>query len=901
MPRIPGIRRYINVGARGTAVRREVDDELAFHFAMCVDDLVAEGMSPDAARAEAERRFGNVAEVRDRLARLDRERLGDARRAAWWSALGYDARYAARGLRRSPAFTLGVVLTLALGIGANAAVFTFIDRLLLRPLPHVADAGNLRRVNVQMTFKNGVTNTRAPMSYPEFMAIQAGVKAFDRVAVFIYPAPIALGQGLDAPRVKRSLVSASYFTTIGVVPALGRFFLAEDDARVSQPPAVLGYGLWQRQFAGARDVIGQTLVLDGRAHVIVGVAPKGFSGVDVDAPDVWVPLAAALSSEGTAWRENKTGFGHHVVAHLAPGATDALAIAQANAALRPAYEGSFLKDIPAVVKLGSVIPGRRIDRVDSGVSIATRVSGAAAMVLLIACANVANLLLARALARRRELAVRLALGVGRGRLIGQLLTESVLLAALAGVAAMAIATWGGALLRGLLMPNVSWASAAVDLRVLVFTAVVAVLVGLVAGLAPAVQMTRHDLTGSLKSGARDVSGTRSTVRSLLVLVQAAFTVILLVGAGVFARSLMNARSTDLGFAVDRTMLAAVSFVPGALSGANVDAVYDDFARRVRGLPGIASASVTTTAPFYTFTFQKLFVPGVDSLPDDIRSPLMNAVAPEFFRTMGMRARQGRALAADDGVGSSLVVLVNETMARRLWPNATALGRCVRIMADTAPCRSVVGVVNDVGFQNLRDAPAPQLYLPIAQAPADFASQRYLVIRAAASADVRALATGARSVLRGAHGGIRTLEVTPFLDLLDPEIRPFRLGPTLFGVLGVLALVIAGVGLYAVISFGVARRTRELGIRAALGAGTSEVVGLVVGEGVRVTVLGVAIGLAAAAALGKLVEALLFGASPRDPVVFATAAGTLLVVAIAASLFPAWRASRVDPMVALRDD
>ena len=869
---------------------------------MCVDELVARGMTPEQARAEAERRFGDVAAVRERLARLDRDRLGEERRADWWNALGQDARYAVRGLRRSPAFTIGVVLTLALGIGANAAVFTFIDRLLLRPPPHVADAPNLRRVNVEMTFKNGQSDVRGPMSYAEFAAIRAGVKAFDRIGAFMYPSPVALGRGVDAPRVKRAAASADFFRTLGVRPLIGRFFVAEDDDdAISRPAAILGYGMWQRRFAGRRDVVGEPISLDGRQYVIVGVAPKGFSGVDVDAPDVWVPLAPALAAhDGPAWRDNKTGFGLHVIAHLAPGATAEQAIAQADVAVRPAYRGIFMADLPASVRLGSVIPGRRIDGTDSGVSIATRLLGGALMVLLIACANVANLLLARALTRRRELAVRLALGVGRARLVIQLLTESVLLAAIAGVAAMLIAVWGGSLLRSLLMPGVAWATEPVDVRVLLFTATIAAIVGVAAGVAPAIQMTRQDLTGSLKSGWRDASRGRSAVRSALVIVQAAFTLILLVGAGLFVRSLDNVRRKDLGFSVDRTILAEVSFASGTVPRAERDAVFDALAERVSRVPGVAVATTTTTAPYWTITFENISIPGRDSLPEDLRSPPMNPVSPEFFRAMGIRVTAGRDLSRDDRAVSPRVAVVNATMARGLWPGESPLGKCLKVGADTMPCTTVVGVVADVGFQNLRETSPPQFYIPIAQAGGLAGSQRYIVARADRG-DVREIAASIRGALRGVRPGMEALNVRPMRELLDPEIRPFRLGATMFGVLGGLALVLAGVGLYAVISFGVTRRTREIGIRAALGARLEDVVGLVLAEGVRVTVIGVAVGVALALALGRVVEALLFGASPRDPLVFATAAVTLLAVAALASVGPALRAARVNPMIALRDD
>jgi predicted permease len=904
MPRIPGIRPYVRSGRGEASVRRQVDDELAFHFAMCVDDLVARGMTPEQAKAEAERRFGDVEAVRERLARIDGERIGTERRADWWSALGQDARYAARGLKRSPAFTVGVVLTLALGIGANAAIFTFIDRLLLRAPAHATDAGSLRRVNVEMTFKSGNTYTRGPMSYAELVALRDGVSAFDRVAAFQFPASVAFGRGVDAPRVKRAAASADFFRTLGVRPELGRFFVPEDDDdKVSRPAAVLGYGIWQRRFAGRADVIGEPVVLDGQPFVIIGVAPKGFSGVDVDAPDVWVPLVPMLAAdEGPKWRDNKGegGFGLHLVTRLRAGATAEQAMAQAATAIRVAYRGTFMADLPAKVLLGSIVPGRRLDRVDTGVSVATRLLGGAAMVLLIACANVANLLLARALVRRRELAVRLALGVGRARLVAQLLTESVLLAVIAGGVAILIGVWGGSVLRSLLMPNVAWAGEPLDGRVLLFTVGLTSLVGIAAGVAPAIQMTRQDLMTSLKSGWRDTSGGHRVIGSTLLIVQVAFTIILLVGAGLFVRSLDNVRRKDVGFSVDRTILADVSFAKGAVPPAERDAVYGALAERAQRVAGVSLATITTTAPYWTISFERISLPGRDSLPEDLRSPPVNPVSPDFFRTMGIQVIAGRGLSRDDRAGSPLVAVVNATMARHAWPNESPLGKCIRVGADTMPCTTVVGVVADVGFQNLREQPMPQLYRPIAQAPRYVTTPRYIVARASGG-DVREIAASIRSALRGAHPGMEALNVRPIRDLLDPEIRPFQLGATMFGVLGGLALLLAGVGLYAVISFGVARRTREIGIRAVLGARVDDVVRLILGQGVKVTIVGIATGLALALALGRVVESLLFGASPRDPLVLGVAAVTLLVVAALASALPAWRAARVDPMTALRDD
>jgi len=902
MARINGIRRYLRVGREAESVRREIDDELAFHFRMAIDELVARGYTRDQAEREAERRFGNVAIVRERLTRLDEQRLGEERRADWWSALAQDSRYAARGLGRSLGFTLGVVLTLALGIGANAAVFALIDRLLLRPAPHLADAKMLRRVHVEMVFENGRRDTRGPMSYAEFAALRP-LEAFSGVGAFNYPVSVAMGRGVDAPRIERSGASAEFFRVLGVQPDVGRFFAGEDDDdAVARPAAVLSYAFWQRQFAGQRSVIGETLVLDGKAYVIVGVAPKGFSGADVDAPDVWIPLASALAADdGPRWRDNKQGFGLHLVARLRPDVSAERAAAQAAVALRPAHQATFLSDLPASVQLGSVIPGRRLDRTDQGLTVATRLLGAAAMVLLIACANVANLLLARALSRRRELAVRLALGVGRARLAAQVITESVLLALLAGSAALTVAVWGGSVLRALLMPNVTWSTPPVDARVLAFTFAIACTVGLLAGLVPALQMTREDLIGSLKAGWRDVAGGRSLIRGGLIVVQAAFTVLLLVGAGLFVRSLDNARTRDLGFSLDRTILAEVGFPRGAIPLDEADAVYGALADRVRPVAGVSGVSVTGTAPFWTFSFESIFVPGRDSLPSDVRAPMFNPADPSFLSTMGIRLTAGRAFTSSDRAGAPGVVIVNETLGGRLWPNESPLGRCFRVGADTAPCRTIVGVVRDIGSMNLRDRPLPQFYVPMAQIPA---SRRlwYIVVRATGeSPDLRVVSAAIRNALRGARPDIEAINVRPFADLLEPEIRPFRLGAMMFGVFGVIALLLAGVGLYAVIAFDVARRTRELGIRTALGARAWDVVRLVLGQGLRVTALGVAVGVALALALGRIVETLLFGVTARDPGVLVSVAVTLIVVASAASVIPAWRAARVDPLAALRED
>ncbi|HEU4628281.1 MAG TPA: ABC transporter permease [Gemmatimonadaceae bacterium] len=907
-----GIRRAFRLALRRPRLEQEIDAEIAFHLQMRAAELEARGYDPEAARAEARRRFGDIRHWSHAMSDVDRARAERAERAEWWSGLGRDLRHTVRGLRRQPVFTVGVVLTLALGIGANAIMFGIVDRLLLRPPPHVVHAEQIRRLYRVSTSEGGVEETTASMPYSAFAALRDSSRSFASLAVWS-PQSMPLGRGDGAREIDGAMVSASFFPTLGVRPYLGRFFTeAEDTPPTGERVAVLGYELWRSEYGGDSSAIGRTIVLRGDDYRIVGVAPPGFAGAGLQRVDAWLPVSAVSGEmlapflRGRPWWEVRGVGWLRMLGRLAPGVTDAQAEAEL-AVLFPRYllggpDPRKAEDVargrPHVV-LGGIQAERGPER-SASARVATWLLGVSAFVLVIACANVANLLLARAARRRREIAVRLALGVGRARLAAQLLAESVLLALLGGAAGLLVAQWGGALVRGVILPDVAWDGALGDRRVLAFTMLAALLTGTLAGLVPALQASRPDLAGALKAGAREGGGRRSRTRTLLLVVQAALSAVLLVGAGLFVRSLANVTNTRLGWEPERLLVLEERLAEAGYSDDEVLAIYDRLLERVRTLPGVASASVTTTLPFQTNWTIDLQVPGLDSVPLlPGGEPLLNLATPEFLRTLGVRVVRGRGFTAGDRPGTGHVVVVNETAARRLWPGREALGQCVKLgAADTLPCSTVVGVVEDVRWDDLRAEPRLQLYGVLGQQPEEI-PLRTLVVRTAGDVD-----GVARAIERAAYEVAPRLvfvRATPLAASLEPELRPWRLGASMFTAFGALALVIAAVGLYSVLAYAVAQRTQELGVRLALGAGAGAVLRLIVGEGLRVVTSGVVLGLVAALLLGRRLEALLFDVSPHDPLVVGGVAAALLLVAFLASVVPAWRATRVDPNVALRTE
>lgn len=902
MGRIDGLRRFFRVSDTGGAVTRDAELEVRFHLEMKVQELMQRGMSADQARAEALRRFGDVRATRERIEQIDRERLGRERRAAMWSAFAQDIRYAVRGLARQRGFAAVVVLTLGLAIGANATMFGIVDRLLLRAPEHVQDADGIVRLFFERRGRGLAGNTDLA-NFPFFTLLRDSAASFDEVAA-VRGTDVLLGTGARARTIRGSAVTASFFPMLGVQPELGRFFAEHEDL----PPAgsavvVLGYGFWRTEYGGDPAVLGREIRLDEETYRIVGVAPRGFSGIDLERVDVWLPLSAiGPEIAGDSWHRDRGIIWIRLVGRLRPGVDTARANAEAtgiwHASIRQGRNADGIIALGPRVQTAPLLRERGPNRTD-GSAIATWLAGVAAVVLLIACANVANLSLARAMRRRREIALRLALGVGRGRLVRQLLTESLLLALLGGAAALVIARWGGAVLRGVLLPGIEWTEHLLDPRVLAFTAAAALLTGVLAGLAPALQATRADIAGSLKAGAREGTWQRSRTRTALLLSQAALSTVLLVGAGLFVLSLRNVRTANLGFASDRLLLVELEYL-----GSEVELAtrLDDYRRvreRLGQVPGVQSVSIGTTVPFWSTWADDLWIPGRDSLPSVASGipPLTHAVTPDYFTTLGSRIVSGRAFTeAENRPGAPRVVIVNETFARLAWPGETAIGKCLVIGERSSPCSEVVGVIEDSRSFQLRPEAVMKYYVPWDQQQV---RRGWHVLAVRTYSEPEQLFGALRREIEAAVPRAAYADIRPLLELIDPQVRPWRLGATMFTLFGGLALLVAAIGLYSVMAYTVTQRTHEMGVRMALGARSRDVLRLVLSEGMRLAALGTVAGLVLALLAAGRVAPLLYEVAPNDPRVFFGVALALMTVALAANTVPAWRAARVDPLTALK--
>lgn len=814
--------------------------------------------------------------------------------------LRQDLGYAVRGVARSPGFTALAVLTLALGVGANAAVFSVLDRMFGQPPAGVSEPEGLRRLYVHLP-ENSFNPVFPFFNYAAFSAIDEAVSGAVEVAAWTSSSESTIHEGRRELTVRTSYVTHDYFSVLGVDAARGRLFGPEEaGVEVPAPVAVISHALWERAFARDAEVLGRTLELDSASFTVIGVAAEGFAGLDLSYTDVFFPLSTfpAQGQMGFAWYE-WIGNYFHAVARLPGGGDDRLLAEMATAGYhrQEGPEPYFNIDTTATVLTGSVIaargPGRRAGSTHQrqAVSVSVRTGGVSVILLLIACANVAGLLLVRATRRRREIAVRLALGVSRARLLSQLITEGMVLASLAAAAAVLLAAWGGAVLRRMLLPDVHWAGPALDARTVVFALGSAALVGLVAALAPALQSRRVDVSAGLKSGGRESGSPRSLLRSGLLAGQAALSIVLLVGAGLFVRSLGNVAALRLGFDVEE--LAWIN--PGRFVDAEEEpaGLRTHVASRLAELPGVSGAALARVPPMLGNAFTKVFLPGGDSLPLPPESyPGYNTVSPGFFAVTGMRILEGRGF--DDGEEDGVVV-VSETMARTLWPGESALGQCLRLGDPDGPCSEVIGVVEDSRRRQVIEEPTLQYFRP---RRADAAGGMILLRVDPPRWSSVAQAARAELLPRFEERSVRMGRMT---EALEPQLRPWRLGAQLFTAFGALALVVTVVGVYSVMAYAVSQRTHEMGVRMALGAKLRDVLRLVVGEGVRVVALGAALGVAAALALGRLVESLLYGVTPRDPWAMAVAAAALLATGALASLVPAWRAGRVDPSQVLRQE
>ncbi|HEU4630720.1 MAG TPA: ADOP family duplicated permease [Gemmatimonadaceae bacterium] len=898
---LPELLRRVRFLLRRERMTADLADEMRLHLELRAAQHRAAGMAAEEAERAARRGFGNRAALQD-AAR-------DAWGLAWADAIRHDLRGAARNLVRSPGLALAAVVTLALGIGVNTAMFSLLDRLFLRPPAGVVRPETVYRLYLDEPLPTGERYTSAEVDYPELVDLQAGTR--DVAALTAYATDsLRFGDAPDAPVVPVAVVGPGYFELLGAPPARGRAFTAaESRIDVPVPIAVVSDAFWRHRLGGG-DVLGRTIELGGRRFTVVGIAPPGFTGTELSRVDVWLPLGnLRMPVFGERpWYRLRSDRLLRVLARPRDGVTPEALAVHATAAYRRGPEiGGATPDPEAVITTGPLAGAAGPGGPEREVALSERLAGVSLIVLLVACANVANLLLVHAVRRRREIAVRLALGVSRRRLAALLLAESALLALAGGTAALAVGYWCATALRALLLPGVRWAEGPLDWRVAAFTLLVALAVATLTGLAPLVQARSLRLRDALKPGEHGATARRSRLQQSLVVAQAALVVLLLAGAGLFVDSLRRITAVDLGYDAERLVFGSVVFRDASGReettghGAELAAGLRETARRLEAAPEVEGVALATHAPMSGYSSVSMELPGRDSVPRvGGREPAVLTVSPGYFGVTGVQLRRGRLFDAGDARGDSRALVVNETTARTFWPGEDPLGQCIHLPRSDASCRTVVGVVADAHRGTVIEGPVTQIYRPLREATLERRSLLTIVVRARAGQDA-AVAGLLRRALHETMPPSADVHVRTMAERLAPEFRVWRLGATLFSAFGLLALLVAAVGIYGVVAYETQRRTHELGVRAALGARAGDLLRLVTGQGVRTVGVGVVLGVLLTLAGGRLIASLLYETSPRDPRILLGVAAVLLLVAATAAAIPAWRATRASPLEALRTE
>ena len=885
----PAWRRYLRFWRPDPAA--DLDDELRFHLEARIRDYLAEGLSSDQARTEALRRLGNMERVREACKAIDRGGDARERRRDMWDDVKQDLRYAGRSLRRQPGFTLIAVLTLALGIGANTAIFSVVNGVLLRPLPY-SEPDRLVRL---FTAFRGSGNERYAMSQPEFMDYKGLTRVFENAAAFTGASLTLTGDG-DPERVRGIAATADLFPVLGIHPALGRGFEPDDGRTGVEPVVVLTHEFWQTRFGGEPGVLNRILQLNGISRRVVGILPPGAT---VEQAQAFIPHY--INPDSLAGRASNYLSG---VARLRPGVSVERAQAELNALTRQLAE-RYANTYPAEMGYGATVVAMHDEVVGDVRPALLILLGAVGLVLLIACANVANLLLARGEARQREIAVRLALGGGRTRILRQLLTESSVLALAGAAGGMLLAWWGMKVLFAVnptAIPRIELAR--IDWTVWLVTLVVALLTGLLFGLAPALHLVATESQASLHDGSRGSEGPgRHRLGRTLVAGEIALAVVVVIGAALLMRSFQSLRGTDPGFNPDGILTVDLA-LPAARY--DVDAstrFYQQLVDRLGALPGVAMAAAASDLPPAAGGRNWDII--IDGRPRDpgqsAPSPHVRAVTAGYFEAMGIPAVRGRLSGTGDRRGTELVAVLNQTAARHYWPGEDPVGQRIRFDRDY-PWITIVGVARDVRSMGLGNPPPAELYLVHEQLPESArGTERAMYALMRTAGDPAALAGQARAVVHELDPQLAIISIRTMDEMMNLAVAQPRFTLLLLGTFGAVALALAAIGIYGIMAYAVRRRTREIGIRMALGARPASVLSHLIGEGMRLALVGLAAGVLGALALTRLMRGLLYGVSPTDPLTFAAIVVLLAGTALLASWIPALRAVRISPVSALRSD
>ena len=897
----PGIRRLLRLPLSSRELaERETEEEVQLHLQLRAEQLERRGLSPEAARAEAARRFGPADASRRDLTRTARRREGKAAAREWVGELLRDLRFGARQLLRNRGFALATVLTLALAIGGTTAIFGVVDAIFLRYPAGITAPEEVVQLRI-VRDEGSVQTDGGPGSYLDYEALRSGTRGFAAVAGILGPQTVDLGRGAEAEQVRVGMVTQTYLPMLGVRPALGRLFLPDDTVAGASPTAVVSHGFWRRRLGADPAVLGHVLELNGQMVTVVGVMAPEFTGLDAEPLDAWVPITSAPLLDDfydDGWQLEFRMAAVHLLGRLAPGTTAERAAAEAESALRAAAQDVAELDPTPGLRTASLIPGAAPNR-SPVADLSLWLALVAGMVLVIAAANVANLLLARSTARTRELAVRASLGAGRARLLRQHLTESLLLALIGGALGLAVAHAGNVIIRQFPVPP---SAGRLDARVLGFALAVSLGTGLLFGLLPALRAARVDPAERLREGRSTATPGRGRLRRSLVALQVAMSLVLLVGAGLFVRSLRAVHAIDPGVDVERLTTVTMDLGRAGIPDATRPDVQREALERIQRVPGVSRAAMAHFAPFGNTTVSTPFrVEGRDTAGRP-NTAVLNVVSAGYFETVGTRVLAGRGFTAADEASTEPIAVVNRILAREIAPDGNAVGRCVALWKQVMEggCTRIVGVVEETRGRVLQPQEDPQYYVSWDQDPAVVGwGTPTLLVRT----DERtpASAEAVRAAVQGLRPDLPYVQVQPLGEAVRSELLPFRLGATLFSLFAALALAIAAVGIYGVLAYFVTERTREIGIRRSLGAPQRAVLSLVVRQGMAPVALGLGVGLGITLAGSFLISSLLFGVHARDPLTFAAMAAFLAGIALVSTLLPARRAVSVNPMSALRQE